>query len=457
MHWLRVNPLHTEVTGSLDVPPSKYHLHRALILAALSHGHSVISGSSTALHVRHTLRALRDLGIPIDNVSEGYHVKGQAFSPPRGYVRVGSSGSTAQFLLALCSLSPHPLTMIGSPNLSRRPLKPLLQAFSRYGIAWQSRGYSLPVTILPGAPKGGDITIPGLLSQWASSLLLVSPFASRPTSLRISPPVAEEPYVQLTWRMMTLFGLKGSVDWERHEFIIAPQSLKARDYQAPPDFSSLAFPLAFLALHGGSLQIHSYRDSQDHPEGTIIKLLEDIGLKLHRHDATDTLWAESDGHIRPFSVSVRDTPDLLPVLAVLAAAASGRSVITDIESNRHKESNRVLAMLQLRKMGAHIEEIGNTLVIHGGKRLHRTELSSFNDHRVLMALALAASHADAPSRISHGYAYRISYPQFLDVMQSLGLQANVVDEDFTDTFRDSIGEDLQSTRRQNVDDCAGTP
>ncbi len=425
MDWLHIAPSSRLVSGTLLVPVSKYHLHRALILASCVPGQSRITGTSSALHIRHTLRALRDLGVAIEVDSRGYTVAGKEFDPPEGYVRVGSSGSTVQFLLGLCSLSPRPVTLAGTPALTRRPLRPLLQSLARYGVKCQARSNRLPITVVPGRPAGGSVKVSGAMSQWASGLLLAAPHAVKDTHLSIVPPIAEKPYVELTWRMLQHFGMHGEAAWDTMEFDIPAQAsnLHAADYIVPPDFSSLAFPLAYLALHGGTLTLEGFGNPAEHPEGGIIPLMEAIGVQIDYDPNTRRAVARASGQVRPFSTSVLDTPDLLPVLCVLASAAPGRSVISDIQSNRHKESNRVEAMLQLRAMGVQMDETERELIIRGGSSLLGTTLSSYNDHRVLMAFAVAGSIAQGTTFISHPYAYRISYPQFLEDMSALGMQA----------------------------------
>jgi cyclohexanecarboxylate-CoA ligase len=123
----------------------------------------------------------------------------------------------------------------------------------------------------------------------------------------------------------------------------------------------------------------------------------------------------------------RDIPDMVPILSVLASRASGKSALGHVAHVRLKESDRVTSMLQLRKMGARIEFDGNDMTFEGVERLHGAALSSFNDHRVLMSLAVAGSIATGVTELSYPHAYRISYPEFLDHLNALGVPAAVSD------------------------------
>jgi len=121
----------------------------------------------------------------------------------------------------------------------------------------------------------------------------------------------------------------------------------------------------------------------------------------------------------------RDIPDMVPILSTLASRARGRSVLGHVAHVRLKESDRVESMLQLRRMGAQVDFDGNDLVFEGVEELHGTSLSSFNDHRVLMALTVAGSTATGVTELSFPHAYRISYPEFLDHMNALGIPAGI--------------------------------
>jgi 3-phosphoshikimate 1-carboxyvinyltransferase len=119
-------------------------------------------------------------------------------------------------------------------------------------------------------------------------------------------------------------------------------------------------------------------------------------------------------------VDCRETPDILPIVATLAAFADGESVISNIDHVRLKESDRVAAMLQLNAMGGRLRVSDSQLIIQGVERLTGADLSSFNDHRVLMSLAIAATRATGRSRLTYPHAYRISYPEFLNAMNGIG-------------------------------------
>jgi cyclohexanecarboxylate-CoA ligase len=143
----------------------------------------------------------------------------------------------------------------------------------------------------------------------------------------------------------------------------------------------------------------------------------DDGLSISiDHDGTPPIAGRLD---------CRDLPDMVPILSTLASRARGRTVLSHVAHVRLKESDRVASMLQLRKMGARVEFDGNDMEFEGVDRLHGAALSSFNDHRVLMALTVAGSTAEGMTELSYPHAYRISYPEFLDHMNAIGIPAGV--------------------------------
>lgn len=431
MDRLVVHPTLGPIAGTVQVPVSKYHLHRALILGSLAEGRTHVVGASRARHIGDTLRALSGLGTPVVTAPDGYWVYGGSYLPRRSLVSVGSSGSTLQFLLGLaCQSFAGPVTFDGVEALRRRPIGPLLNALQELGIRLRATGDCLPVTVYPGLPEGGHVEVSGFLSQWVSALLMVAPLALHPTVLEVRPPHNERTYVRLTVDMLRRFGITVESDAAGTRWHIpAQQTFRPATVRIEADLSSAAFPLAMAALHPGEVTLTGLAGPGDHPEGRILDILDEMGggrLRLIRDpDRNQIRIANPGARLQAIRVDMTDIPDLLPILTVLAALAHGKSVLTGVEPARYKESNRVRAMLQLRKMGARIEDFGDRLEIIGTDRLQGADLSSFNDHRVLMALTVAGSRAAGETRLTFPHAYRISYPEFLDDLRTLGLAAEV--------------------------------
>lgn len=422
-----VYPYGGTLSGTVRIPPSKYHLHRALIFGSLAEGETVIHGKSSALHIRDTLHSLKDFGIAIRPTEDGYIVKGGSYLPRNGNIRVGSSGSTLQFMLGLGSLSEGVAPVYnGHKALRERPIGPLLEALGSMGVKWSANNYKMPVTIQPGRPKGGHVQIPGTLSQWISGLLILAPFAENDTIIEALPPHNELTYVKLTIDMQRQFGIVVEEDPSGTRWRVpAGQKYKPAEITIEPDLSSAAFPLVLSALYPSDIVLQGIAGLGSHPENKILEIIEDFGVKLDYDERLDGVRIRHT-NFRPVSgleIDMRHIPDLIPVLSVLASLSQGQTILRNIGPGRMKESNRVKAMLQLNKMGAKIQEIGDDLVFEGVDRLTGASISTYNDHRVQMAFTLAALRAsDKASELTFPNAYQISYTEFFDHLAALGVR-----------------------------------
>jgi cyclohexanecarboxylate-CoA ligase len=428
---LLVKGMSEPLVGELDVPVSKYHAHRALMLASLADGTSRIHGASGAGHVQHTIRALRDLGTSITVQDDTVVVRGGRYRPLRSNVSVGSSGTTLYFLTGLASLAETPVTITGQKYFRRRPIGPLLDALAGIGVEISTTNGLLPVRVSARPPTGGRVEIPGTLSQWISGLLLVSPFATGPTVIDVVGPFNERSYVDLTVAMMRQFGLHVEVRGDGRRFEIDPgQRPTPAEVHLPPDIGAAAFGLVAAALHPSDLLFRGLPavalDEVDHPEADLLEIVTAMGLPLRRDPATGWVRVKHDGsRLLPVRVDCRKVPDMLPVLSVLGCHAQGTTVLDNVAHVRLKESDRVGAMLQLNRMGGKVRLDGDRLVVEGIEQLQEADLSSFNDHRVLMALAVAASRTAGESRLTYPNAHRISYPRFLDQMNLIGMNMSI--------------------------------
>ena len=243
------------------------------MLASLAPGETRIVGASGARHVRSTIEVLRGLGTRIEQDENGFVVQGGPYSPRRPSVSVGSSGTTLYFMIGLAALADAPVTLTGQKYFQRRPVGPLLGALAQLGVRLESQDARPPITVQPSRPSGGHVRISGTLSQWISGLLLLAPFATRPTVVEVDGVLNEQPYVELTVRMMRDFGLEVGVseDWRRFE-IEPGQEATPTEIVLPPDIGSAAFGLAASALHPSDVLFRGMRTTLgteiDHPRRT---------------------------------------------------------------------------------------------------------------------------------------------------------------------------------------------
>ncbi len=417
--------------GEVEVPNSKYHAHRALILASLASGTSRIVGLSDARHVQFTMDVLRALGTKIEVDGRTLLVTGGPYHVKRKVVSVGSSGSTLYFMIGLAALADAPITLTAQKYFRRRPVGPLLEALAALGIRFDSAHGCPPIAVEPGRPRGGRIVIPGTLSQWISGLLLLAPFALERTVIEVEGELNERPYIALTVEMMRAFDLHVHIarDWRRFE-IEPNQQARTATVELPPDIGSAAFGLAVTAIHPSDVLFRGLQglhgELPDHPEGAFLEIVREMGLPMVYDAQAHAVRVRHDGiELRGLRVDCRDIPDMLPILSTLGTFAKGQTILENVHHVRLKESDRVAAMLQLNRMGGRLEVRDDSLVVNGISHLFGTHLSSFNDHRILMSLAVAASRAEGQSTLTYPNAYRISYPRFLEAMRGIGVPMSI--------------------------------
>ena len=432
MHLL-VDGIQHQVTGEILVPHSKYHAHRALVLASLADGESRIHGLTDARHVDYTVRLLRGLGVPITRSGDTFLVRGLGgqYRPRRATLSAGSSGTTLYFMAGLASLSDRDVSLTGQRYFRRRPVGPLLRALEQLGVALRAADDCPPVHVRAGRPAGGRVTVPGTLSQWVSGVLLLAPFAAGPTVVEVEGELNERTYLELTVAMMRRFGLEVTVspDWRR--FTLPPgQRARPTELTLPPDVGSAAFGVAAAALHPSDVLLRGLTGLEggpaDHPEFHFLDVARAMGVPMEA--AAGGVRIRQDAPLlKAVDVDCGDVPDMLPILSVLGTFAQGESVFRNVGHTRLKESDRAAAVLQLNSMGGDLALTGDVLRVNGVEGLAGAGLSTYNDHRVLMSLAVAASRAQGRSALTFPHAYRISYPGFLAAMNAVGVPMTVAD------------------------------
>ena len=266
--------------------------------------------------------------------------------------------------------------------------------------------------------------MPGSVSsQFLSSLLIACPLAPRPTELRVTPPVLSEPYVEITQFMLRRFGV--DVEGQGTRFRIpGGQRYEPTDFVVPGDFSSAAFPLVAAALSSGGVTVEGLDPSMPQGDRRLVDILAGFGADVT--SAADKVSARG-GTLHAQTVDLGATPDLFPVLAVLATQAAGESRFVNGAHLRLKESDRIESTVAfLKAMGANVRATPDGCVVRGPTRLHGAKVDAQGDHRILMAAAVAGLAATENTDVTDPWSFRVSYPAFLDDFRALGADLEVV-------------------------------
>lgn len=405
-----------EIGGTVSAPPSKSHTHRAFILAALAPGSSLIRQPLLAADTESTLQAMIAMGASAERLDNNILIHGGWLRAPDEVVDVGNSGSSLRLLSAVAATLSDEVSITGDQSLQTRPMGPLLSALEELGACCDSRDGFAPVT-LRGPLQGGVARVDGSISsQFISALLMAAPLAEGDVTLIPTGELVSEPYIDITLQIMSQFGAKvvPSDDGFRVE---GGQSYQVSDYRIPGDFSSAAFLLAAGAL-GGELTVENLDPDDPQGDRAILEILKRMGAEIQWNRKSVKVRKSP---LRGLRLDMGDTPDLFPMVAVLAAVADGESVLYGAPHLRHKESDRIQSTVaMLRALGASVEEHDDGCTIQGGT-LKGGEVDSEGDHRLAMAAAIASLASERPVLVRNAECHVISFPSFLSDIQSIGM------------------------------------
>jgi len=415
----------SRVSGSIQAPPSKSYTHRAIVLAALSRGPCHLHRPLLAEDTQATIQGMYAFGADFTRTSDGLQISAGPLHASNAPIDARNSGTTLRFLSGVASLFPGATLLTGDASLQKRPMGPLLDALERLGArAGSLAGDGRPPVKVQGVIRGGRASVPGFISsQFLSSLLIACPLAANASEIRVVPPIRSEPYISMTRRAMRAFGVEVDLA-ENTVRIEGGQSYTPTHVDIPGDFSSAAFPLVAAAITGGDVTVEGL--SADSPDGDsrIVDLLRSFGARV---DTPPNRVRVRSGDLVGQTVDVGDTPDLFPVLAVLATQADGETRFVHGEHLPLKESDRIAATVSmLRALGGHAEPTADGCIVHGPERLHGGFIDTRGDHRMLMAAAVAGLAAGGPLDLSDPWCFQVSYPSFLDDMRALGALHAVV-------------------------------
>lgn len=406
------------VKGVVEAPPSKSYTHRAIVLAGLARGDSVIRRPLLSEDTLSTLRGMEQFGTLSKSEGPDLIVRGGSLRAPIGEIDCGNSGTTLRLLTGIASLLPSTVTLTGDASLQQRPMKPLLSALKEMGVsATSARNDGAAPLIIRGPNTGRWTHVRGdISSQFISSLMISSALKELDTEIMLTSPLRSRPYVDITMDMMELFGGRC---WETKNGFYVPggQTYRPCAITIPGDYSSAAYPLAAGAL-AGKVTVKGLDAKDRQGDRRVVDILAAFGASMRRDG--DRVTAEA-GDLQANDVDLGDSPDLFPILAVVATQAKGVSRLHGAGHLRHKESDRIRATVAfLKAMGADIEERDDGCEVRGPTTLKGRSVDTMGDHRIMMAEAVAALVAEGATTISESSSPAISYPSFVSDLRRLG-------------------------------------
>ena len=364
---------------------------------------------------------LRALGARIVNLGTDIEVTGTGGRPLGGgtVLNAGLSGTTFRFLAAVAVLAKGTVVLDAEAQLRSRPMAPLLEALRAAGAEVVTDEGRPPLHITGHGLGGGLIRIDASASsQFATALLLVAPYADDDLVLEVGG-LDELGYVRLTVEAMTRWGASVLEQGPARFKVAAGTPYRARRESVEHDASAAAHLFALAVATGGSITVaNAFATGQ--PDGNIVEVLAKMGARFVRGPSGTTVARQGD--LTGVDVNLGAMPDQLPTIAALGALAQGDTVIRGVAIARGHESDRIHAVaIELRCLGARVDETADGLVVHGGAVLHGGRIDTHRDHRIAMAFASIAAVVPGVEIADPGCVAK-TYPGFFDDIVRLGLE-----------------------------------
>lgn len=413
--------------GTLIPPPDKSISHRALILSSIASEESEIDNLSEAEDVKTTRKALILLGKKLRNKEKALIIEGGGFPDVKeGIVDCRNSGTTARLIMGLLAPERVSVKITGDDSLVNRPMERVISPLKMMGahVSYLDRFGYLPVNLTGKKLHGIRYELPVVSAQVKSALLIAALRATSETTI-IEPHGTRDH----TERMLSIMDADVEVKKleKGSEMKIAPGPLSPLKIKIPGDFSSAAYFIALAVLRPARGLMISGVNLNPTRLG-FLEALREMGADMNV-DIEDVMPEPKGkvfvrgGELKAISIDREHVPfmiDELPLLAVVATQAHGRTVIKGAEELRVKEADRIGSLVNgLKSMGAQIEALEDGFTIEGPTRLNGATLDSHGDHRLAMCFTIAASLAGSYSTIEHEECVSISYPHFYKDFQRL--------------------------------------
>jgi 3-phosphoshikimate 1-carboxyvinyltransferase len=395
------------------------------VVSSLSEGESLLVNPLRSRDTNATINGCKALGVDIrDRIDKIAVIGRSAFSPPDNVINVENSGTTLRFLTPMSALVHEGYTVLtGDESIRKRPMSPILLALRNLGVECYSTRFNglAPLCIRGGGISGGNIRISGTISsQFLSGLLISGVYAKSELEIQVEGKQVSRPYLESTISTMKEFGIRVKRSKDYKFFTIGNGTYRARSFKVPGDFSSAALLLSAGAMLADELIISGLDFSMPQGDLHIVDILKRMGssIKVNRNQGEIKVSKSESFEGGEFDLS--DTPDLLPVVAILSLNSRRPIRIIGISHARYKETDRVAIIgSELPKLGIDTKMEDDAIVFSNSGQLKSAYLESHNDHRLFMSFVIAAMMTDK-SLVRGAESVDVSFPSFLTEMKKLG-------------------------------------
>ena len=410
------------INATVSVPGSKSYTNRALIMASLATGESVIRNPLLSDDTRIMISCLNEIGIDVKSVPEEnvVIVKGCEGSIPaqRAKLFAGNAGTVIRFMTAALTLGKGQYRADGIERMRERPIQQLIDALNRLGadVASIDGSGCPPVLINAHGLTGGRVEIPGnISSQYVSAILLAAPYAKSDVSIVVIDGLASRNYVDMTIDVMGKFGVDVERDSYKEFSVKAGQDYKGCEYMVEPDASGASYFFAAAAITGGRVRVEGLGESSLQGDIKFVDVLKEMGCSVRK--SSDWLEVEG-GALRGVDVDMNDTPDVVQTLASVAVFAEGNTRIRNVSNLRYKETDRITAIVnELKNVGVEVKEFDDGIEVIPSPP-HSAEISTYNDHRMAMSFAILGLRVEG-IKIKNHECVEKTFPDFFERLQQL--------------------------------------
>jgi 3-phosphoshikimate 1-carboxyvinyltransferase len=418
-------PFARPVDADVEVVGSKSYTNRALLLAALARGDSLLTGALFSDDTRYMAESLRALGISVeaDEAARTLRVSGADGHVSAASARcfVGNAGTAARFLPVVMALGSGVYEIDGVPRMRERPIAPLVSALTSLGVRVECLGQPdcIPLRVHGGSLRGGHVRIPGhISSQYISGLMMGAPCMPDGLVIDVEGELVSRPYLEMTAQAMRDFGVEVGREGERRFVIQGGQHYQGRTYRVEPDASAASYFFAAAALTGGRVRVPGLGTRSLQGDRNIARIFAQMGCEFVEGEDFTELRGPADKKLRGVEVNMADLSDVAQTLAVVAPFASTPTRVTGIGFIRKKETDRVGAVVrELNKLGVRAEEEEDGFVVHPGTP-KAGSVHTYDDHRMAMSFALVGLVVPGIVIEDPGCVSK-TFPTYFEVLETL--------------------------------------
>lgn len=414
------------IRGNLTVAGDKSISHRALLFSSIAEGKTIIHNLSSSADVLSSLNCIRKLGIVVEEKNGDIEIEGRGkfgFSASKNALDCGNSGTTIRLLSGILAAQPFTTTLVGDESLSKRPMRRVIEPLTQMGAHISSQAGGLPPLVIHGRHlKPITYQMPIASAQVKSCVLLAGLYATGMTTV-----IEPYPSRDHTERMLRDFGLNVKIE-NTSVSIEGPAQLTGSDVFVPGDFSSAAFFIAAALLVPDS-EVTIENVCLNPTRTGLLDVLQTMGANISVQEyQTNSSEPIGEIYVRTSQLSgATITPeaipkliDEIPILAVLATQAKGKTIVTGARELRVKESDRLKSIVtNLAAMGIDIKELDDGFIIEGPQKLNSASVDSFEDHRIAMAFSIAGLISEGNTYIENVDCVRISMPNFYEALANI--------------------------------------